>query len=87
MASEKNKAMNARVDAYLRILPEKMVLMESKTGEDEPAGVASGPPSPHDSSGDDLDSGSQSGGQGEAKGGLMKRVKKQSKRLSLGLFR
>ncbi|KAF2814382.1 uncharacterized protein BDZ99DRAFT_380610 [Mytilinidion resinicola] len=83
-AQEKNRALNARVDAYLRVTPEHMVMMEPKTGEDEADGVG-GPPSTSDS---DKSEGQGSSAHSEAKGaGLFGKGWKKSKRFSRTLFK
>lgn len=79
-AQEKNRALNARVDAYLNTCPEKSVLMEQRTGEDEADGV--GPPSPSDTGSE-----GQEGSQGDGKAGLWGKGWKKSKRFSKGLFK
>jgi len=84
-AQEKNRALNARVDAYLRIPAERMTLMESKTGEDEADGVG-GPPSPSDS--DTKSEGQESSVLSEIKGiNFFSRRWKRSKRFRKMLFK
>ncbi|KAF2500097.1 hypothetical protein BU16DRAFT_236050 [Lophium mytilinum] len=81
-AQEKNRALNARVDAYLRVTPEHMP--ESKTGEDEADGVG-GPQSLSDS---DKSEGQGSSAHSETKGsGLFGKGWKKSKRFSKTLFK
>jgi hypothetical protein len=74
-ASEKNRALNARVDAYLGARPDRMVsldLRRSDTGEDEPG-------SPTDSN--------SSGGDDKASVNFMSRGWKKSKRISMSIFK
>jgi hypothetical protein len=84
-AQEKNRALNARVDAYLRVSSERMALMEWKTGEDEADGVG-GPPSPSDS--DTKSEGQESSTHSETKrANFFGKSWKKSMRFSKTLFK
>ncbi|OCL12769.1 hypothetical protein AOQ84DRAFT_284504 [Glonium stellatum] len=80
MAQEKNRALSARVDAYLSACPEKVVGMEKKTAEDETESV--GPPSPSDTGSE-----AQEASPVEVKGGIWGKGWKKGKRFSRGLFK
>ncbi|KAF2464699.1 uncharacterized protein BDR25DRAFT_94734 [Lindgomyces ingoldianus] len=84
MAQEKNRAMNARVDAYFRVPVQTSALPEV---EDEVDGIIATSPSDTASEGQEsLRQASSTSSQSD-KAGLMKKMRKRSKRLSLGLFK
>lgn len=80
MAQEKNRALSARVDAYLGACPEKMVLMEQKTTEDEAESI--GLPSPSDTGSE-----GQEVGPVDVKNGILGKSWKKGKMFSRGLFK
>lgn len=88
MAQEKNRAMNARVDAYFRVAPPEtaplpMSLLE--VDDEDNRMVAS---SPSDTSSDGHESLRQSSTSSATdKSGLMKKMRFKSKKLSLSLFK
>lgn len=82
MAQEKNRAMNARVDAYFRVAPEVAPLTE------EPDEINMPTISPSDTSSEGHDSVRQSSTSSQTdKSGFMKRMRRKSKRLSLSIFK
>lgn len=87
MAQEKNRAMNARVDAYFRVAPPEtaplpMSLLEVDDEDNRSA------PSPSDTSSDGHESLRQSSTSSATdKSGLMKKMRFKSKKLSLSLFK
>jgi hypothetical protein len=80
MAQEKNRALSARVDAYLSARPEKMVMMEQKTTEDEAESI--GPSSPSDTGSE-----GQEVGPVDVKNGIWGKSWMKGKRFSRGLFK
>lgn len=87
MASEKNRAMNARVDAYFRVAPPETAPLPLSLPEvdDEDNGATA--LSPSDTSSDGHDSLRQSSTSTIDKSGLMQKMRFRSKKLSLSLFK
>jgi len=87
LAQEKNRAMNARVDAYFRVAPETAPLPQSLPEvDDEDNGIIAS--SPSDTSSEGNESVRQpSTSSPMDKSGLMKKMRFRSKRISLNIFK
>ncbi|KAF2263702.1 hypothetical protein CC78DRAFT_264770 [Lojkania enalia] len=83
MAQEKNRAMNARVDAYFRVPPETAPVPEA---DDENDGIIA--TSPSDTSSETHESLQHASTSSQSdRSGLFKKMRFRSKKLSLGVFK
>ena len=86
MAQEKNRAMNARVDAYLRVAPEAPLSTSVPEVDDEDNVMMASSPSDTSSEGHGSVRNAPTSSSVD-KLGLMKRMRTKSKRLSLSIFK
>lgn len=88
MAQEKNRAMNARVDAYFRVPPPPEASSVPAPLQEVDEGDAVIATSPSDTSSEGQESLRQSSTSSQTdKPGLIKKMRRKSKRLSLSLFK
>jgi hypothetical protein len=88
LASEKNKAMNARVDAYFRVAPPETSSKPAPLHEVEDEGEAAIAATPSESSSEGQESLRDSSTSSQMdRLGFLKRMRYKSKRLSLSVFK